>query len=67
MKWVLAFVNTAGEETCVNFHSDCFYFQMALCVRWYHSEINVTGCKKLRFYAARPVLRDSEDKPLGNR
>jgi hypothetical protein len=60
-------VNAKGQETTAVFHSDSFFFQMALCVRWYSSDLKTEEVKRLRIYAARPVFRDCQDKPLDNR
>jgi hypothetical protein len=60
-------VNAEGQETFAVFHNDFFYFQMSLCIRWYSSDMKIDGVRRLRVYAARPVFRDSRDKPLDNR
>ena len=67
MKWAVVFVDDNDRERSPLFNSDQCYFSMSVCIRWYSHNFNVAGVKRLRFYAARPVFCDANDRPLSNR
>jgi len=67
MKWAVAFIGDDNKERLTVFSSDQCYFLMTVCVRWYSPDLNVSDIKRLRFYAARPVFYDENDRPLPNR
>lgn len=67
MKWAVVFIGDDGKEKLTAFHSDQCHFSMSVCVRWYSPDLNVAGIRRLRFYAARPVFHDANDRPLSNR
>jgi len=67
MKWAVAFVGDDNKERNTLFSSDHCYFSMSVCVRWYSPDLAAAaGVKRLRFYAARPVFYDANDRPLPN-
>lgn len=69
MKWVVAFLDEDGTEMKHSFHSDQFSFSMSVCVRWYGVDISSFSLNRLRrikVYAARPVLHDQAGQPLAN-
>jgi len=67
MKWAVVFVDDNDKEKQTVFNSDCCYFSMSVCIRWYSHGLSAAGVKRLRFYAARPVFYDTSDRPLPNR
>jgi len=67
VKWAVVLVGDDDKERLTVFHSDQCYFTMAVCIRWYSHELSGAGIKRLRFYAARPVFYDANDRPLSNR
>ena len=67
MKWVVVFVGDHNKERLTVFNSDQCHFSMSVCVRWYSPNLNISDTTRLRFYAARPVFYDENDRPLPNR
>lgn len=67
MKWAVVLVGDDDKERLTVFNSDQCYFSMSVCVRWHSHDLTAAGIKRLRFYAARPVFYDANDRPLSNR
>ena len=69
---MLCLVNGDGTEITTSKHSDIFFFNMAVHVRWYSADEGIAGARltnvrKLRFYAANPVFFDEKGHAVSNR